>query len=200
MDEFRLHELFACPIFIKDLNLNNFELEKYALSLQSKQTGNNRSNRGGFQSDFLPFKEETILLSLSNDIDECLNHYKNFLGFKKNLEICLDNMWININCKGSYHKTHTHPNSMFSGVYYITAPVNSGSICFEHPAVDTMQYDWKDNYKDIMSEVNSENWYVSALTGRLLLFPSWLKHSVSQNLIEENRIALSFNAHIGVNN
>jgi uncharacterized protein (TIGR02466 family) len=197
MDEFKIHELFACPIFIKDLNLNNFELEKYALNLKDKQSNNQRSNRGGFQSDFLPYKEEPILLSLSNSIDDCLNHYKNFLGFKKDLEVELDNMWININDVGGYHVVHTHPNSIFSGVYYISAPVNSGNINFEHPSLDTMQYDWRDEYKDILNEVNSENWYIPALSGRLLLFPSWLKHSVSQNLVKENRISLSFNAHIG---
>jgi len=200
MDDFRVHELFACPIFIKDLNLNNYELEKYALSLQSKQTSNSRSNRGGFQSDFLPFKEEPVLLSLSNNIEDCLLHYKNFLGFKKDLKIDIDNMWFNINGEGGYHVTHTHPNSMFSGVYYISAPVNSGNINFEHPALDTMQYDWRDRYKAIFNEVNSENYHMPALSGRLLLFPSWLKHSVSQNLIKENRISLSFNAQVGDNN
>ena len=200
MSEFRIHELFPCPIFIKDLNLNNFELEKYALNLKDIQSSNQKSNRGGFQSEFLPYKEEPILLSLSNNIEDCLLHYKNFIGFKKDLKINIDNMWFNINGEGGYHVTHTHPNSMFSGVYYINAPVNSGSINFENPNLDTMQYDWRDKFKDIFNEVNSENYYMTAFTGRLLIFPSWLKHSVSQNLTKENRISLSFNAQVGDNN
>ena len=195
MEEFRIHELFACPIFIKDLNLNNFELEKYALKLKKEQTGNNRSNRGGFQSDFLPINEEKCLLSLSNSILDCLTHYKNFLGFKKNLEVSIDNMWINVNGEKDYHVSHTHPASVFSGVYYIQAPVNSGNISFEHPSLDTMQYDWLDKNKDLLNEINSENWYMTALTGRLLMFPSWLKHNVTPNLTKEYRISLSFNAH-----
>ena len=49
--------------------------------------------------------------------------------------------------------------------------------------------------KDLLNEINSENWYMTALTGRLLMFPSWLKHNVTPNLTKEYRIALSFNAH-----
>ena len=51
-------------------------------------------------------------------------------------------------------------------------------------------------HKDLLNEVNSENWYMTALTGRLLMFPSWLKHNVTPNLTKEYRISLSFNASI----
>ena len=33
----------------------------------------------------------------------------------------------------SYNKTHTHPNSMWSGVYYIKVPKNSGKLFLEDP-------------------------------------------------------------------
>ena len=44
----------------------------------------------------------------------------------KNIQIdsepVLGNMWANVNPTYSYNKTHTHPNSMWSGVYYIKVP------------------------------------------------------------------------------
>ena len=45
----------------------------------------------------------------------------------------LGNMWANINPTYSYNKTHTHPNSMWSGVYYIKVPKNSGKLFLEDP-------------------------------------------------------------------
>jgi len=195
MNDFKIHEIFACPIFFKDLNLNNERLEKYALKLKKETKGNNKSNKGGFQSDNLPFLKEKVLQPLYNNIMECLHHYKNYLGFKQGLQNKILNMWINVNSAKDYHTSHIHPNSIFSGVYYINAPVNSGNIWFENPSLDKMQYDWLDFYKEKFNEVNSENFFMSSLTGRLLLFPSWLKHSVSANLSKSHRIALSFNTH-----
>ena len=45
----------------------------------------------------------------------------------------LGNMWANINPTYSYNKTHTHPNSMWSGVYYIKVPKKSGKLFLEDP-------------------------------------------------------------------
>ena len=45
----------------------------------------------------------------------------------------LGNMWANINYPGSYNKQHIHPNSQWSGVYYVKVPKNSGSLFVEDP-------------------------------------------------------------------
>ena len=42
----------------------------------------------------------------------------------------MGNMWANINPPGGYNMPHIHPNSHFSGVYYIKAPKDSGNISF----------------------------------------------------------------------
>ena len=48
-------------------------------------------------------------------------------------EPIIGNMWANINPPGGYNRPHLHPNSHFSGVYYIKAPENSGQIVFNEP-------------------------------------------------------------------
>ena len=50
-----------------------------------------------------------------------------------NLKLGLGNMWANINPTYSYNKTHMHPNSLWSGVYYIKVPKNSGNLFLEDP-------------------------------------------------------------------
>ena len=48
-------------------------------------------------------------------------------------EPVIGNMWANINPPGALNRPHLHPNSHFSGVYYIKAPKNSGQIVFNEP-------------------------------------------------------------------
>ena len=43
-------------------------------------------------------------------------------------------MWANINPPGGMNRAHQHPNShLWSGVYYIKAPKNSGDLKIDDP-------------------------------------------------------------------
>jgi uncharacterized protein (TIGR02466 family) len=42
-------------------------------------------------------------------------------------------MWANINPPGGYNRPHMHPNSLWSGVYYIKTPKNCGHLKLEDP-------------------------------------------------------------------
>jgi len=48
-------------------------------------------------------------------------------------EPVLGNMWANINPPGGMNRAHQHPNSLWSGVYYVKAPQNSGQLKIEDP-------------------------------------------------------------------
>ena len=43
------------------------------------------------------------------------------------------NMWANINPPGGMNRAHQHPNSLWSGVYYIKAPKNCGHLKIDDP-------------------------------------------------------------------
>ena len=43
------------------------------------------------------------------------------------------NMWANINPPGGYNRGHTHPGSLWSGVYYVQAPEACGQVIFQDP-------------------------------------------------------------------
>jgi uncharacterized protein (TIGR02466 family) len=190
-----IDEIFPCCIFSKDLDLDNKSLEKYALFLKKEnQGGVTKSNQGGYHTFDLPFLEEEVLTPLYNELIKCLDDYKNHLHFKQNLKSQIENMWIIINDENNYNLSHTHPGSVFSGVYYINAPENSGDIVFENPSASYMQYDWNDTYKENYNRLNAETFFYKAVTGKLILFPSWLTHRVTSNLSNKKRIALSFNS------
>jgi uncharacterized protein (TIGR02466 family) len=86
----------------------------------------------------------------------------------------LGNMWANINYKGGFNRPHMHPNSLWSGVYYIKTPENCGHLKCEDP-------------KSVAAMT------LPLISGRLIMFPSWLNHCVDPNESNDIRISVSFN-------
>ena len=50
--------------------------------------------------------------------------------------------------------------------------------------------------KDKDNDLNADTIKVEPLEGNLLLFPSYLHHSVDENLSDEDRIVISFNLDV----
>ena len=104
----------------------------------------------------------------------------------------LGNMWANINPPGSMNNPHIHPNSLFSGVYYIKSQQQSGrlKIYDPRPGVQTIMPIRKPGNpgKDLWREA-----YIDPIPGRIIMFPSWLWHSVEENKSNDIRISVSFN-------
>jgi len=104
----------------------------------------------------------------------------------------LGNMWANINPPGGYNKPHIHPNSLFSGVYYVKTPPNSGRlICNDpRPGIQTCMPNRKKGQppKHLWREVN-----LQPQENRAIMFNSWLWHNVEANQSNEDRISVSFN-------
>ena len=98
--------------------------------------------------------------------------------------------WATILTPGAEHKAHHHPNNFLSGVYYLRT----------HPGADTINFHDPRNQTGILRppvvELTAENTdqvVVRVKNGTLLVFPSFLQHSVDANTSEEERISISFN-------
>lgn len=98
--------------------------------------------------------------------------------------------WANINPVGAAHKEHQHPNNFLSGVYYVKAGEGGNRIEFADP---------RPQAHFLMPQVKLNNGYNSGKTmitiqpGVIVLFPSWLRHSVPANHSQEERISIAFN-------
>ena len=104
----------------------------------------------------------------------------------------IGNMWANINPPGGYNQPHVHPNSLFSGVYYVKTPPNSGQlVCSDpRPGIQTCMPNRK------KGEPPKHLWrdlHLQPKENRAIVFPAWLWHSVQPNKSNENRISVSFN-------
>ena len=108
----------------------------------------------------------------------------------------LGNMWANINYPNAYNKQHIHPNSQWSGVYYVKVPENSGRLFVEDPRPGP----------NIILPRRTKNlpralWRVvlyPAIEGQMIMFPAWLTHGVEINESKEKgekgwRVSVSFN-------
>ena len=181
---------FPTIIYAKDLQLDNRLFEREVIEWSKKDKGIKRTNMIGWHSTtemhkipvFKPLVDELFKMQIEMYREEFLSR-----------EPIIGNMWANINPPGGYNRPHIHPNSHFSGVYYIKAPQNSGDIVFNDPRSSAHMV-MPDRVKDIKPP--SHLWRevrVNPLEGRLIMFPSWLWHCVDPNESNDIRISVSFN-------
>jgi uncharacterized protein (TIGR02466 family) len=101
-----------------------------------------------------------------------------------------DDGWINLYNAGDYQEWHTHSNSIFSAVYFVTNPEKSGKLYFENPyEPDMLPLKNVKNY----NEVNSLNCSYNFKPKTLVIFRSNVKHMVQKCNNETPRITAAFN-------
>ena len=98
--------------------------------------------------------------------------------------------WATVLAKGAAHKIHSHPNNFVSGVYYVRTQPGSDTINFHDPRSQTAVI--RPPVVELTAD-NTDQVVVKVRNGALLMFPSFLEHSVDANLSEEERISVSFN-------
>ena len=120
------------------------------------------------------------------------------LGFKAvgdldfvDCDIALTSAWLNINdTRQCMNNEHIH-GDVFSGVFYLQAPKESGKLVLQNPAINKM---W--NGCALTAQKNQftgESIRIEPVEGNIILFPSYLPHSVETNNHDEERISISFN-------
>lgn len=98
--------------------------------------------------------------------------------------------WANVLARGASHRAHSHPNNFLSGVYYVRTYPGTDAINFHDPRVQTGII--RPPVTDLTAE-NTDQVVVRVKNGTLLMFPSYLEHSVDSNASEHERISISFN-------
>jgi uncharacterized protein (TIGR02466 family) len=127
------------------------------------------------------------------DLVTCVRH--TVTGILRFLQIGYDTFeitacWATVLSRGAEHKVHCHPNNFLSGVYYVRTHVGADTINFHDPRNQTAII--RPPVVKLTAE-NTDQVVVRVKNGTLLVFPSWLQHSVDVNTSEEERISISFN-------
>jgi len=182
---------FPTPIYIADIKhpTLNQELERDIVAWSKQDKGITRTNVQGWHSttnmhELSQFKKLVDMLYACQKTIYEQEHYES--------EPFLGNMWANINPPGGMNRAHQHPNSLWSGVYYIKAPKNSGHLKIDDPRSSAAMCRPKQKDGEKPPRLYRETHY-EPIAGRCIMFPSWLMHCVDPNQSNDIRISVSFN-------
>ncbi len=183
------HMLFPTPLWqVQIKGVDNDAIKKYVYNLRDTTEGVVISNRGGWHSKDILEPIPEALENLFSNFQSFVNQYCAQITGLNQLKI--GNFWFNINSKYDYNRTHDHQNSILSAVYYIDAEGdNIGSFVAER---DDSAELFLGTYKNI-SPFTSTSFSIIPLTGFAFIMPSWVLHSVEQNLEDRDRISLAVN-------
>lgn len=172
----------------------NSKMYNYIKSLHNNNPrGVAKSNLLGWHSEDFDLEKEEPRFFI-NSISKSLNEVFNNMGWDlKNQEAKITSMWSIINNKDASNARHIHSNNYISSAYYVRAPKNCGNIVFHDPrSVTTFRYPRIDKPNNL----NTNIFAVEPKEGLLVLFPSYLYHSVAMNLSDQERVVISFNINL----
>ena len=180
---------FPTIVYAKDVDLDNRLFEKEVLAWADKDKGVKRTNMNGWHSQTNMHEMPQFKLL----VDELFKmQHQMYKEEWLDRQPKIGNMWANINYPGGYNRPHIHPNSLYSGVYYVKTPPNCGKIVFNdpRPGIQTNMPTRKPGQppKHLWREV-----HLDTIEGRIIMFPAWLWHCVEENKSNDIRISVSFN-------
>lgn len=194
-----VRSLFPTPVAcfqVPNANAINSGLEKAVLSREESGQGGKRSNIGGWQSvDNLIEWPEPEVVELVDTMRFAVLNMISILTNKTRFEAAVSIFaWANINRSGSYNQVHTHPHNHWSGVYYVK-PGEFDDDDVDYPGQLQIHdpRDRADMYMHPGSPVGKP-FRIKPEAGMMVMFPSWLSHSVNVFYSQTTRISIAFNA------
>ncbi|MGJ8629060.1 MAG: 2OG-Fe(II) oxygenase family protein [Sulfitobacter sp.] len=200
----QIKSLFATRLYQAALSehgkpIDAEELEDSCLSIaEDDEAGQNWSAENDFPGytsyaslTDLPWRFP-IFKDLKKTLDKHVKTFAKDLAFDLDgRKLKLEDLWINILPQGGIHTAHIHPHSVISGTTYVAMPDGASAIKFEDPRL-AMMMAAPARLKDASEELR-QFIYVAPKVGDVLLWESWLRHEVPMNMVEEDRISVSFN-------
>lgn len=189
---------FATPVAVypwPDSEALNRELKAQILEAERKSGGRAKSVIGGWSS------ERTLLGWPGEAIRTFEARIKAVAGAMIRATAVSDealetsftiHAWANVLRDGGYHSVHSHPGSLWSGVYY----VDVGELTGDLPGnghiefIDPRSATGGMNYPGCVLQSRI---FMPTEPGTMILFPGWLKHMVHPYRGTGERISISFN-------
>jgi uncharacterized protein (TIGR02466 family) len=194
----QVEHMFSTPVFryvLATADALNAELRDLILERERSTPSMIKSNQGGWQSspDFFSWAVSAVA-TLERYLVGALNVATARLPVPHDLAIEFELYgWAAVNRRGHYNTTHVHPMSTWSGTYYVDAgdePADApGAVLeFSHPVTAApMTF-----FPGVLPSAR----IVRPESGMVILFPSYLQHSVRMYSGERPRICVAFNAHV----
>jgi uncharacterized protein (TIGR02466 family) len=186
-----IEPIFPTPIGV--MQVDKVLIKKILAFIKSIDIKLDRNLGGNSISIDDNFLDNDELSDVKQLLTDSVNEYfKEAVNPNKDTKLYITISWLNVSQNGESHHVHHHQNSIVSGVLYIDTH-EEDKISFGTPNTNM--------FGNLIFSGNSNvlyDWIIPATTGRLILFPSTLKHSVPPrpNTCKGTRISLSFNTWI----
>jgi uncharacterized protein (TIGR02466 family) len=183
--------IFSTPIFIADVRGETFDsiqnqIKEVIPDAMKQDLTNPWSDT--VKTDFKYTKENNFidrykldhlqkLILMANDA-----YCSDFQVNSKQYE--LKESWICFSHNGGFQYSHMHPRAVFSGVYYYDTNEKDGDIVFENPNMAAEYGEFPFHNREVA---------VTPKKGKIIIFPSWLRHKVLINRENSVRICIAFN-------
>lgn len=154
---------------------------------------------GGYTSyaslNDLPWRAQ-VFDDLAKRLDGHVSAFAEALELELNgRALVLDSLWINILGAGGVHTGHIHPHSVISGTYYVVVPKGASRLKLEDPRLPLMMAAPPRRHGAAPEHQTFR--YLTPEAGMVALWESWLRHEVTPNGADEDRVSVSFNYRWG---
>lgn len=196
-----LMSLFPTPVArfrVPNAGDINAALEKTILEREAAESGGSHSNIGGWQSednmvDWPEPEVAELVDSMRSAVLNMVSIITKVTVFEAAVSIFA---WANVNRSGNFNQIHTHPQNHWSGVYYVVPGefggddiANAGQLQIHDPRERC------DMYRHPQAPFGRPVSFPPR-AGMMVLFPSWLGHSVNVFYSQTTRISIAFNAQL----
>ena len=185
----QVQQIFGIPVWVTEPYSFSDKEKRFIkkIYIDGDLTSNKGDNKTSKNSYLLDEKElKDIRYFVLENIDA---FWHGFLKADPSIKLKLTQSWANYNEKNTHHHSHSHPNSIVSGVMYLQ---NTAPIIFERSYHNNFWPQFHFNHTG-STIFNSSDITVNTENGVLLLFPSTTFHRVSPNTSENCRISISLN-------
>ncbi len=134
--------------------------------------------------------EDPNLKKLFDWITEQAVDYWNTLNFSEHLTPYILQAWATAVKRGGFVASHNHNPVPISGVFYLKCDPSQGNLFLENP-LDILI--GKSALKANDKTPTRLNFEIQAVSGKLVLFPGWMKHFTRPNMTDEIRMSMAVN-------
>ena len=189
MIDYNVVSLFSSPIIQLMIDEDTDELKQhtdYTVSYNQDREMDNIPVGGKRVLEEFPRIKKLILDKFNFAAEEILRYKKR--------QYSITSSWLTSTGKGQFSQTHNHRNSFYSGVYYYDEyPEGSGGISFSNPNIELGDFFFANQDLEESTMVNSMAWNFFPRKNELILFPSYLRHSILKHEADNVRHSLAFN-------
>jgi uncharacterized protein (TIGR02466 family) len=192
----KVNNLFSIPLYTSKLDPIDPVTMKKLKAFEYTEQGYLSYDDQHFETSDRHILDHEEFKSLRYQIQKHVDHFVyEVIGVEKKQRWEITTSWVNKSPpKEGNHFVHYYANSLISGVLYLEVNQDTGAICFHKDKFynnlwgETLCIDF-----ETVTEYNTKVIGITPSQFDILLFPSFLTHSVLNNDSDIDRYSLAFN-------